>query len=145
MASSCIFMVPGLTQPWEEQQKYIQCVGFTNLCLKILVGASMKRKNYISTEMTASIGTSRPVNLSWSSDSSSCIDLHRDAWRQPGPDHHSPVTQKNSQHSMPWCQCREIEPAVDRAISVIISRLDQEEMFQEKKLKCRCQTRPDGS
>lgn len=90
----------------------------------------MKMKNYIPTVITASTGTPRLVSLSWTLDSSSCTDLHRDAWRQQEPGCHPPVTQKNSQCSVPWCQFRGCKPAGNEVTSEMISSLDQKEIFQ---------------
>lgn len=113
-----------------ESSRGITVCWLYQLYLKFLVRGSMKRKNYISTEIIARTGPPRPLSLSWTLDSSSCTDLHRDARRQPGPGHHSPVTWKTSQYSTPWCWSSESETAGDKATSEMTSRLDQKERFQ---------------
>lgn len=59
-----------------------------------------KENEKTSTGIAASTGAPNPGNSSWTLDSSSCTDLHRDVWRSPGPECPCPVTQNQSMLSV---------------------------------------------
>lgn len=121
MPSNCIFMVPGFSWTLGRAAEVYSALFLPIILEGFSWGIHVKEKGHLNG------GSSRQGSLSWTLDSSRCTDLHRDAWRQPGPGCHSPVIQKTSPCSVLWCQCRDMEPAGSKATNKISRQIDSRE------------------